>query len=303
MRKLLLVGGTGFLGLHMAQACNGRYVVVTTGSEVDVRNPDHVQSLIAREQPDDVVHLAAITTLRESFENPRVTFDINFGGTLNLLMALRDADFSGRFLFVSSSEVYGLLSESDLPATESSPTKPRSPYAVSKIASEFLCYQWSQVERFKIVVARPFNHIGPGQSERFAISDFGRQIAMIKLGLAPPQILVGDIDTTRDFTDVRDIASAYEKLLCLGKNGEIYNVCSGTERSIRSLVERMCELADISVEIKTDSLRLRPSEQRRVRGDVRKITEAIGWSRAYSIDQTLSAIVDDWFLRISNRGI
>lgn len=299
MKKLLLVGGTGFVGSHMAQHCSGRFDVVTSGRKVDVCNPGQLRSFISRVKPDDVVHLAAITTLKESFENPRATYDINFGGTLNLLMALRESGFAGRFLFVSSSEVYGRLSDDDLPVAESRPVKPLSPYAVAKIAAEALCYQWSQTERFKIIIVRPFNHIGPGQSERFAIADFGRQVAMIKLGLMEPTIHVGDIDTTRDFTDVRDITDAYEKLLDLGHSGEIYNVCSGTERSIRSLIERMCQLVNLTVEIQTNSQRFRPSEQRRVRGDNCKIVKATGWSNSYSIDKTLSDIVDEWIIKLN----
>jgi GDP-4-dehydro-6-deoxy-D-mannose reductase len=298
MRKLLLVGGTGFVGSHMAQHCSGRYDIVTTGRGVDVCNPNQLCDLISRVKPDDVVHFAAITTLKESFENPRATYDINFSGTLNVLMALHESSFSGRFLFVSSSEVYGRLSDGDLPVCESRPVRPLNPYAVAKIAAEALCYQWSQTEQFKIIIARPFNHIGPGQSERFAIADFGRQMAMIKLGLMEPIIQVGDIDATRDFTDVRDIAAAYEKLLDYGQSGEIYNVCSGDERSVRSLIERMCQLASVSVEIKTDSQRVRTNEQRRVFGNNSKLIKATGWSNLYSIDQTLKDIVDDWIIQL-----
>lgn len=302
MRKLLLIGGTGFVGSHISSHCTGRFEIVTTGHNIDVRNYDQVVALIKNEQPDDVIHLAAITTLKESFENPRATYDTNFAGTLNVLMALRQCGFSGRMLFVSSSEVYGLLTEADLPVSEVRLTKPLSPYAVSKIAAEALCHQWSRSEQFKIFVARPFNHIGPGQSDRFAIADFGKQIAMIKLGLADPVIHVGDIDTTRDFTDVRDIASAYENLLNKGLSGEIYNVCSGTERSIRSLIERMCQLVNVSVDIRTDINRFRPSEQRRVRGNNSKIIETTGWAPLYSMDETLKAIVNNWITRINEHA-
>ena len=294
MNKLLLIGGSGFVGTHMREVLCNRYSVVTSGRDVDVRDIGQLHSLVERVKPDAVVNLAAITTLRESFDDPRATYDINFLGTLNLLMALRDNSFAGRILFVSSSEVYGLLGENDLPVAESRLPKPLSPYAVAKIAAEALCYQWSQTDGFEIVTARPFNHIGPGQSERFAIADFGRQVAMIKLGLAPPVIQVGDIDTTRDFTDVRDIVAAYGKLLDQGRRGETYNVCSGTERSIRSLIERMCQLAGVDVEIRTDPTRFRPSEQRRVCGDNRKLVQATGWSPVFSMDQTLLDIVNYW---------
>lgn len=294
MNKLLLVGGSGFVGSHMREALEATCSVVATGHEVDVRNPDQLRALIDGVNPDQVVYLAAITTLRESFENPRSTYDINFLGTLNLLMALRDGHFEGRMLFVSSSEVYGLLGEHDLPVTENRIPRPLSPYAVAKIAAEALCYQWSQTEKFEIVTARPFNHIGPGQSERFAIADFGRQVAAIKLGLSNPVIHAGDIDTTRDFTDVRDVVSAYRLLLEKGRSGETYNVCSGTERSIRSLIERMCVLAGVNVELRSDPVRLRLSEQRRVRGCNEKLVTDTGWVPHCSLDQTLSDTVDFW---------
>jgi len=299
MKKLLLIGGTGFVGSHMRNALESTCSVVATGREVDVKNVDQLHALIGEVQPDHVVNLAAITTLLESFENPRDTYDINFIGTLNLLMALRECHFGGRLLFVSSSEVYGLLSVDDLPVCEASIPKPLSPYAVAKVAAEALCYQWSQTEKFEIVTARPFNHIGPGQSERFAIADFGRQVAAIKLGLSEPVIHVGDIDTTRDFTDVRDVVSAYRLLLEQGRNGEIYNVCSGQEQSIRSLIERMCELSGVSVELRSDPARYRLSDQRRVRGSNDRLVEDAGWVSNYSLDQTLSDIVNYWVLELN----
>lgn len=299
MKKLLLVGGTGFVGSHMSASLEATCSVVATGRDVDVRSMEELRALIAEVQPDQVVNLAAITTLRESYENPRDTYDINFLGTLNLLMALRECDFMGRLLFVSSSEVYGLLAEHELPVSEARIPKPLSPYAVAKIAAEALCYQWSQTEKFEIVTARPFNHIGPGQSERFAIADFGRQIAAIKLGLSEPVIYTGDIDTTRDFTDVRDVVSAYRLLLEQGGNGELYNVCSGLERSIRSLIERMCELSGVTVELRPDPVRFRLSEQRRVCGSNDKLVAEAGWRPHYFLDQTLTDIVNFWVLKLN----
>ena len=300
MKKFLLIGGSGFVGSQMRQALEVTCSVVATGREVDIRNQEQLLTVIDEVKPDLVVNLAAITTLRESFANPRDTYDINFLGTLNLLMALRESHFVGRLLFVSSSEVYGLLNEHELPVSETKIPKPLSPYAAAKIAAEALCYQWSQTERFEVVIARAFNHIGPGQSERFAIADFGRQIASIKLGLSEPLIYVGDIDTTRDFIDVRDVVSAYHLLLEKGRNGETYNVCSGTERTIRSLIERMCVLAGVTVELRTDPVRLRLGEQRRVRGSNDKLVMDTGWVASYTLDQALSDILDFWAQKLND---
>lgn len=300
MSKILLVGGKGFVGTHLHKLLEVDNSVVSTGSDIDIRDIKQTRALIERERPDNVVHLAAITTLRESFNNPENTYDINFFGTLNVLKALRDNDFSGKFLFISSSEVYGLLTESDLPVAEMQPTKPLSPYAVSKIASEALCYQWGQLEKFETLIARPFNHIGPGQSDRFAISEFGKQIAAIKLGLAEPVMHVGDIDTTRDFTDVRDIATAYQLLLKYGRNGETYNVCSGREYAIRALLTRMCLLAGVEVELRSDVERFRPSEQRRSLGNNNKLHKDTGWNATYEIDLTLKNIISFWMQKLND---
>jgi len=293
-KKLLLIGGTGFVGSHIRAMPHSPYFCVGTGQELDVRNTERLKDFILSERPDYVVHLAAITTVGESFSNPQETYNINFGGTLNVLTALREARFKGRMLYVGSSDVYGSISEFELPVSEDRPLRPRSPYAVSKVAAEALCYQWSQTENFEIICARPFNHIGPGQSERFAIADFARQISAIRLGLSEPIIHVGDIDTTRDFTDVRDVIDAYFLLLECGCNGEIYNVCSGIERSMRSLIKRTCELAEVRVELRTDVARFRPSEQRRVRGCNTKLVAHTGWQPKYSLDQTLSEILSFW---------
>lgn len=293
-----MVGGSGFVGKHIHTGLSASYQVIVSGRDVDVRNAALIKKLISDAKPDRIIHLAAITTLGESFGNARETYDINFGGTVNLLMALRESRFNGRFLYVSSSEVYGLLSEHELPVSEARLLKPLSPYAVSKIAAEALCYQWSQTGSFEIVLGRPFNHIGPGQSQRFAISEFARQIAAIKLGLSEPVMHVGDIETTRDFTDVRDVVVAYQRLLEDGRNGEIYNVCSGTERSMRSLITRMCELAEVDVELRPDALRFRRSEQRRVFGSNARLVAKTGWQPRFSLEQTLLDILEFWDRRL-----
>ena len=278
------------------------YDVAASGRDYDVRKPDRLRDLIEKCSPDEVVHLASVTTLGESFGDPDETYRIIFWGTLNLLKALRASRFTGRMVFVGSSEVYGAFPVSDLPLTELQPLRPRSPYAVGKIAAEALCYQWSQTADFEIVAARPFNHIGPGQSERFAISEFARQVVLIKAGATEPVIRVGNIDTTRDFTDVRDVVSAYFLLLCRGNNGEVYNVCSGRELTVRSLIVRMCDLADVKVELRDDPGRFRSSEQQRNFGSNAKLAAATGWTLKYSIDQTLSDILADWEVRLRASG-
>src|SRR5438876_2355456 len=240
--RLLLTGSDGFVGslLKHNRPC---VALADDGGNVDLRDADRVKRAVARIAPDAVIHLAAQSFVPESFAHPRETYEINFFGTLNLLDALKAAGFTGRLLFVGSGDCYGIVAPNELPIDEAQPLRPRSPYAVSKAAAEALCYQWSQVEAFAIVMTRSFNHIGPGQTERFVVSDFARQVVEIRKGLRPPIIRTGDIDVTRDFTDVRDVVEAYLLLLDQGKRGEIYNVCSGLEHSIRDVLMRLLRLA------------------------------------------------------------
>lgn len=286
--KLLLTGANGFVGQTMQAALP----CVPLPYGLDLRDAPALAAAVAEIRPDAVIHLAAQSFVPASFENPRETFDVNFIGTLNLLSALKDSGFVGRMLFVGSGDTYGLVPTEALPVCEEQPLRPRNPYAVSKVAGEALCYQWSQTEAFEIIMARPFNHIGPGQSTRFAIADFARQIAEIRLGRHEPVLSVGDIDVTRDFTDVRDVVRAYILLLASGRNGEAYNVCSGVERSVRSLLEALIVLAGIQISIQQDPARLRPAEQRRMVASYDKLRRDTGWVPENSLEKSLRDLLD-----------
>ena len=208
--------------------------------------------------------------------------------------ALDAVGFGGPLLYVGSGDVYGRVEEGDLPVRETQPLRPRNPYAVSKVAAEALCYQWSQTGGFRVVMARPFNHIGPGQDVRFAVADFARQIMEMRLGRREPVLVTGDLDVTRDFSDVRDVVRAYHLLLEQGENGAIYNVCSGRERPLRSLVEGLLQSAGVQADLCTDRARLRPVEQRRMVGDATTIRAAVGWTNEIPLEQTLTDILDYW---------
>ena len=291
--KLLLTGSSGFVGSVLV-GCRPCIPFTDDGSDVDLRDIERVNRVVARIKPDAVIHLAAQSFVPASFANPRETYEINFLGTLNLLAALKHAGFSGRLLYVGSGDGYGLVSQANLPVTEEQPLKPRSPYAVSKIAAEALCYQWSQAEAIDVVMTRSFNHIGPGQSDRFVVADFARQVVEIGKGRREPVIRTGDIDVTRDFTDVRDVVRAYLLLLDQGRRGEVYNVCSESERSVRDVLSRLLALAGVDARIEQDAARLRRSEQKRMCGSNRKLHHDTGWSPEVALDTSLRDILDDW---------
>jgi GDP-4-dehydro-6-deoxy-D-mannose reductase len=298
MRRALLIGGTGFVGGHLRRRLEDRFQVTVSGRDADVRDIDQVRRLVAATTPDSVVCLASITTVRESFADPLNTYRTGFLGTLNILTALREAGFRGRMLYASSSEVYGHPTAEELPLTEQSALRPMSPYAVSKLASEALCGQWHRSEGFDIVTVRPFTHIGPGQSDRFAIARFARQVAEIMLGMREPVVRVGNLEATRDFCDVRDVAAAYDAVLEHGASGEVYNVCSGAERSTASLLRELIALSGLEIRVEQDAALLRGAEQARLRGSCEKLRTKTGWEPRMSLTQTLNDTLLDWRARL-----
>jgi GDP-4-dehydro-6-deoxy-D-mannose reductase len=288
--RTLVTGADGFIGRHCMAALADQGIA----SRADIRNVDELVEEYGNHRADAVIHLASQSSVAQSFVDPIATHHVNFLGTLNVLTALQKTEFGGRFLFVSSGDCYGLVADSELPIGESRPLRPRNPYAVSKIAAEALCYQWSQTGDFEVVIARPFNQAGPGQSPSFVVSDIGRQCAAIRRGSRPPEITLGNPDVSRDFTDVRDGVRAFQLLVERGRNGEAYNVCSGVERSIREVVDAYSRLLGVPLKMAPASERLRRAEQLRMRGSFDKLREHTGWRPSVPLEQTLSDILDYW---------
>ncbi|MBC7604855.1 MAG: GDP-mannose 4,6-dehydratase [Ramlibacter sp.] len=290
--RVLVTGLSGFVGSWCAQQFNAIDLADECGL-VDLRDEARVRHAVAAIAPEAVLHLAGQSSVALSLISPSETYDINCGGTHHLLRALGAAGFRGRMLYVGSADVYGAVAAEQLPITEDCPVRPLNPYAASKVAAEALCAQWSQRD-FEIVVARPFNHIGPRQSTQFAVADFARQIVACRAGRSPARLVVGNIDITRDFTDVRDIVRAYAALLQSGRNGEAYNVCSGVERSMSDIIDALCSLCGVKMDIEIDAERLRPTEQLRMRGTFAKLAADTGWAPQIAFEQTLRDIVDYW---------
>ncbi|MGV8864890.1 MAG: GDP-mannose 4,6-dehydratase [Pseudomonas sp.] len=297
-RKLLVTGGSGFVGCHVRAECSeggsfAGWEFHSAPTGWDIRSAESVHDWVGAIRPDAVLHLAAQSFVPRSFEAPRETFEINLIGTLNLLQALSATAFNGRMVFVSSGDVYGRVPDDCLPVTEARVAEPRSPYAVSKLAAEQLCLQWQRTEGLEVMVARPFNHVGPGQNGRFVLPALAKQVVAIAEGRLPAVIEAGDIDTTRDFTDVRDVVAAYAAMLDRGISGRTYLIGSGEERRVRDLLLAMCRLAGVEVEIRQDLAKMRPAEQRRMVADASCIRHDTGWHPAISIETTLNDILND----------
>lgn len=294
--RLLVTGANGFVGKHVEKSIlHGGFAgmeLAVTPAGWDIRDAAAVRQLVDAVRPAAVLHLAAQSFVPRSFEDPRETLDINLIGTLNLLQALSACSFDGRLVYASSGDIYGRVPEDALPVDESRSPEPRSPYAVSKIAAEQLCLQWARTEGLQAIVARPFNHVGPDQDQRFVLPALAKQVALIEAGRQAPVIEAGDIDTTRDFTDVRDIVAAYDAMFRAGKTGRIYLVASGIERKVRDLLGDMCRLAGIAPEIRQDPAKLRPAEQRRMVADASLLTRDTGWRPRVPFETTLSDILD-----------
>ncbi|AMP01153.1 NAD dependent epimerase/dehydratase family protein [Collimonas arenae] len=222
MRRLFITGESGFVGrafdrLRAHAVAQYGWELVSAGGAYDLQDADSLDRVLNHARPDAVIHLDRQDVAAEVLSDPVDTEDINLQGTLMLLQSLQRTGFNGSFLYVSSSEVYGPVDPAVLPITELQALHPQNQYAVSKVAAELLCHQWSRKLPWRIMTARPFKHIGTGQREDFVIASVARQMARIKLGLQAPRIVVGDIDQSHDFLDVEDVISAYLALLATGR--------------------------------------------------------------------------------------
>ncbi len=299
MKKLLVTGLTGFVGQSLARwlaAGHGPAGLQLCGPDdlLDLRDAAAVAAMVRTHAPDAVLHLAAQSHVGQSLADPGATLQINVVGTAHLLKALTDAGFAGRMLYVSSADVYGAVAPDSLPVSETQPPAPRSPYGASKVAAEVLCQQWARTHGLQVVIARPFNHTGPGQRPDFAPPGFARDAVAIARGLQPPVLQVGDLDVTRDFLDVRDVLDAYLRLLQAGVAGEIYTVCSGREVRMADMLASLLALAGVQPRLERAPERMRPAEQRRMCGDNRKLVAATGWQPRHALQDTLAQLIAFW---------
>lgn len=310
MKKAYITGISGFAGSFLAELLLEKgYEVGGSYISENIQNLDAIEkdlnldrvNLLEYEQiekslhtflPDIIFHLAALTSPAESFKSPEKVFTNNISAQINLLESVRKSDNSPRVLITSSAEVYGLISEKDLPISEKTELRPGSPYAVSKIAQDYLGLQYFLSYGMDIVRIRPFNHIGPRQTEQFVVASFAKQIAEIEKAGAG-KIKVGNLEARRDFTDVRDMVKAYEVLAVSGESGGVYNVGSGESHKISEILNMLLELSHQRIEIEIDPSKLRPSDVPDIRSNNHKI-ESLGWKPEIMLQQTLKDTLDYW---------
>ncbi len=308
MLKCLITGVEGFVGGYLAEKLleqgfevYGTYFESNTLTEkvsksvklynIDITNKEKISNTLKRIKPDMVFHLAAQSSAALSWTAPQLTMDINLGGTLNLLDAIKDYSLDTKLISIGSSEQYGSLAPEENPVSELHPLNPQNPYAISKMASERLCLAYANAYSLNIVMARSFNHVGPRQSVQFVMSDFAKQIAQIELHKKEAVIKVGNLKAERDFTDVRDVVQAYIILAGKGECGEIYNIGSGIANSIEYYLNEMIEKADIEVKIEVEKERFRPIDTPLICCDNSKIKE-LGWTLEHNISDTFMEMID-----------
>lgn len=309
--RVLITGADGFVG-----RCLASFLVEEGGSEVmgldlkpprgggpwdrcaygecDILDRESMFSHVESFRPDYVFHLAAQSSVRRSWDDPRLTYDIALTGQANLLDALREAGLDARVHVACSAEEYGRVGEDELPIREDHPLRPASPYALSKVMQDYHAVFSYHAYGTRAVVTRAFNMIGPGQSPEFVVSDFARQIAEVEAGLREPVMRVGNLEARRDFSDVRDLVGAYWLLLRKGEPGEAYNVCGGSDRSIAEVLELLLSMSDAAIRVDVDPERLRKSDIPVLRGDNGKMREVTGWSPERSLEETLRDVLGWW---------
>lgn len=239
--RVLITGMAGFVGQHLARLLveETHWTIIgvsrdTSGDraharvfwwQLDLRDADGVSRLLRYERPDIIVHLAAQAHVPTAWKDPWGTYENNLKATVNLFEGIVANKLAPRVLLVSSNEVCGRPErEGDLPFVETRAPQPTNPYAVSKAAQELIALQYRRSHALDVVIARPFNHIGPGQAAHFVAADFARQIAEIEAGLREPVMWLGNMAAQRDFTDVRDVVRAYLALIRLGEPGAVQRV-------------------------------------------------------------------------------
>jgi GDP-4-dehydro-6-deoxy-D-mannose reductase len=301
--KAFVTGGNGFVGRYLARELQARGIETIVAGHTpdggdfdvafDLRDGEGMARALEASRATVVFHLAAQAFVPRATADPLDTYDVNVMGTARLVEAIRHLPETARptLLFASSAEVYGARAGAELPLSETTVPAPATPYAASKLAGEAIVLGSARTYGFRAIVARAFNHIGAGQSDRFAVAGFAGRLAAIAAG-GPPLLAVGNLETMRDFLDVRDVVRAYVDLATLGAPGETYNVCSGVPTRMADVLRQLVMAARVAVEIREDPALMRPSDVPVVYGNNAKLKAATGWEPSYALARSLRDVYE-----------
>ncbi len=309
--KVFITGIEGFVGRYLASdlishkhEVAGSYLPSEDVSHLvnpdcklypcDITDRESLWKILDTEKPDAIIHLAGIAFVPFSIKDPVTTWRVNLMGTLNLLEWARQMKPDTALLIVSTGEVYGPpKDETDLPFAEESTINPNNPYAASKASVELAAIQYRRIYKMPVIIARPFNHIGPGQSDSFVVSSFARQVAKISLGKSDNEVRVGNLSAARDFTDVRDVVTAYCVILESRKIGT-FNICSESPVKIEKILSTLIGISGKNIRVAVDPERLRPVDVPLVFGSYEKLRDEAGWEPKIPLAKSLEDTLKWW---------
>jgi len=303
--RALVIGAGGFVGRHLVSHLleMGDDVVAASNTaapaahgvrpvSLDITDAPAVEGVLRDVRPEVVYHLAAIAFVPEAEADFSKTLSVNVTGTANIARSCRALGSVPALVFSSSSEVYGKVRPDELPVRETNEVRPANNYSLSKRMAELVIERYAR-EGLRCAVARPFNHIGPGQDPRFVVSNFALQLAKISKGLAPPVMEVGNLEARRDFSDVRDIVRAYR--LMAQRDGGMWNLGSGQSRSIRQMLDALIAISGCAVEVRQDPARMRGPEMADLYGCIEAASASLGWRPEIPIGVSLEDAYRHWY--------
>jgi GDP-4-dehydro-6-deoxy-D-mannose reductase len=323
MKSILITGISGFVGGHFTRLLMNKQPECVihgvsrskpvwdfipnrdavqdaiTFHQCDLLDSKKINEIIGEIQPDYILHLASFSSVAQSWRKPVTSFLNNTNAFLNIVEAVRLQNVPTKILSVGSSEEYGIVSPSDLPLSESRPIVPENPYAVARVAEEYLARIYGKGFDLDICCTRSFNHIGPGQIDQFVVSSIARQFAEMTVRHKPRVIKIGDGTIVRDFIDIDDVILAYKTILTKRVSGEVYNVCSGTGHSILDIVNCLASLTGLSVTVEHDPALVRPVDNPVLIGSYQKLHDETGWAPTCSFENSLKKMYDYWCVRLS----
>src|SRR3989338_518921 len=311
-KKIALITGiTGFAGSHLAELLLKEDVEVhgiqrwrsksdnieaikdkIQFHEADLLDAHSLYTVIDEVKPNYIFHLAAQSYVQSSWASPSNTLEVNIIGTVHLFEAVRKSGLPLAIQIACSSEEYGKVMPDEVPISEGNPLRPLSPYAVSKLAMDYLGYQYFESYGIKIIRTRGFNHTGPRRGDVFAESTFAKQIAEIEKGKKEPVVYVGNLDAKRDYTDVRDMVRAYYLSVEKCKPGEVYNIATGTGWRVGDVLDMLLKKSTAKIKIIHDPTRMRPSDVEVLVGDSTKFRNATGWKPVIPFEKTMEDLLN-----------
>lgn len=313
-QRVLITGATGFVGCHLTRLLKQQGDCELLGLSLHRNWPEHAPDLVDQVplvsvnllhpdktlevlegfRPTHIYHLAGYAEVSRSYREPDAAWEGNLTATRCLYNAILRWGEKPRILYVSSGAVYGEPTDPCQPITEQTELRPNSPYATSKAAADLLSFEMTRSRGMDIIRVRPFNHIGPGQSPRYALASFAEQLAAIEQGLQPPLLRVGNLASQRDLTDVRDVVAAYRLLMERAASGSVFNVASGVTLPMQTYLDLMLNLTPVEVRVEVDPVLLRPVDTATVRVDVSALKSLTGWQPRIPMTQTVSDLLNYW---------